>query len=124
MQHGRWFRIFLALAAVSAFGAACALAVESPATRSVPAEPRASAPAHDRVPGEWLVRVAPGVTAERLTELYLPQGIIEARAVTANVFLLRFPPHRAPSEDEIRRIGAASVVHVQPNFRYRTLSPH
>jgi len=121
-----WHRVrqaVLFLTALVAAGAGCTTSGQPFTPRTMSAGAATVQPDGDQVPGEWLIKVAPEVTVNQLTALYQSLGLLEVRPVAENLFLLRFAPERLSSEAEIRRVGAPGVIFVQPNFRYRALTP-
>lgn len=123
MQH-RWRQcILLTFTCVSAAGVGCMVSGKPTSMPTLPTKTESAVSVNDRIPGEWLVKVAPEVTVNQLTALYQSLGLLEVRPVAENLFLLRFAPERPTSEAEIRRVGAPGVIFVQPNFLYRALTP-
>lgn len=102
-------------------GAGCQVPA-GPILNSTPTSGQAQiVPSDNRIPGEWLVTVTPGMTLEDMTVRYRPLGVIEVRRVTEHLYLLKFPSERIPTPAEVRAAGAPHVQSVEPNFRYRAL---
>ena len=118
-MEGRHWRTWV-VPVLASLIVACQHSAASPsASITVVSEPPMVPADDDRVPGEWLVTVRPGVSAADLMTRYRTLGVLTAIPVSAELYLLRFPPDRSPSEAQVRTAGAIEVVAVQPNFRYR-----
>jgi len=116
-----------AISALSAVVAALMLISCNPeAKNEIPMQPtqpvlhRADSPLPDRVPGEYIVTVAPGSDAASVRNVYGTYGIREVVDLGAGNFLMKLT--RDPGLDEIKQKGLESgkVKTAQPNFIYRT----
>jgi hypothetical protein len=76
-----------------------------------------------RVPGEYLVTLAPGADVTAITELYGRFGIIGTQDLGRNLFLVRLTEDPGPAKLEELRSQNAQIKAVQPNFVYRANLP-
>jgi hypothetical protein len=73
-----------------------------------------------RVPGEYLVTLAPGTDVKAIAELYGRFGIKGTRDMGNNLFLVTFTEDPGPAKIEELRSQNAKIKAVQPNFIYRS----
>ncbi len=102
--------------ALCALGAGCcshAAAGASPTNKG-------NAPAvSQRVPGEYLVTLAPGADAKAIQDVYGSLGLKRVQHVGRGVFLVTVGEDPGPQRMEELRAKDARIQAVQPNFKYR-----
>lgn len=101
--------------ALCALGAGCcshAVAGASPAKRNALA-------VSQRVPGEYLVTLAPGADAKAIQDVYGSLGVKRVQHVGRGVFLVTVGEDPGPQRMEELRAKDARIQAVQPNFKYR-----
>ncbi len=101
--------------AVGVLAAACSAHPGGGSARAP--EDAAARPA--RVPGEYLVTLAPGADATAIREVYGRFGITRVQDLGRSVFLVSLADDPGPVRmDELRKADAR-IRAVQPNFTYR-----
>ena len=100
-------------------GLAAGVACSQTPNDSAPA-PKDRSSGQTRVPGEYLVTLAPGADAKAIAELYGRFGIKDTRDMGNNFFLVIFTEDPGPARLEELRGQSAKIKAVQPNFIYRS----
>ncbi|MEO8717221.1 MAG: hypothetical protein ABI423_03265 [Burkholderiales bacterium] len=108
--------------AVALAGAAAISACGNPALGNRETTPAVQAQ-NTRVPGEYLVTVAPRVRAKAIAELYEQFGIKDIRDLGGNIFLLILAEDPGPARMEQLREENAHIRAIQPNFTYGIRRP-
>lgn len=72
-----------------------------------------------RVPGEYLVTLAPGADVEVITHLYGQFGIKGMKDIGHNIFHVTLTEDPGPAKMEYLRAQDNRIKAVQPNFVYR-----
>lgn len=72
-----------------------------------------------RVPGEYLVTLAPGADARAIASLYGTFGIKSMKDLGNNLFLVTLTKDPGPAKMEELRGQNSQVKAIQPNFVYR-----
>lgn len=112
-------RIVLAVVvAFGALGAGCCSLAAPPS----PSSPAATAPSA-RVPGEYLVTLAPGADATVIEAVYGGLGLKSVQGLGGNVYLVTFGADPGPERVAALRAKDARLQAVQPNFVYRSSGP-
>lgn len=73
-----------------------------------------------RVPGEYLVTLAPSAEAKVISGLYGRFGIKAVKNIAPNLYLVTLTEDPGPAAMEKLRAGDARIKAVVPNFVYRT----
>jgi hypothetical protein len=116
LRFGRWRGIALAVVVVElAAQSACSQTSNDPS----PA-PKDASSRQNRVPGEYLVTLAPGADVKTIADVYGRFGIKGTRELGKNLFLVIFAEDPGPAKLEELRGQNAKIKAVQPNFIYRS----
>lgn len=73
-----------------------------------------------RVPGEYLVALAPGVGVEAIANLYGRFGIKSTKDIGQNTFVVTLTEDPGPARMQELRLLDVRIKAVQPSFVYRT----
>ena len=92
----------------------------SPTPNDPAPTPNDSSLRQSRVPGEYLVTLAPGADEKTLTDVYGRLGIKGTRELGNNLFLVIFTEDPGPAKLEELRGQNAKIKAVQPNLIYRS----
>jgi hypothetical protein len=111
--------LILTAAALGAFATGCCN--RSAAAAPAAASPKAITGPSSRVPGEYLVTLAPGAGPAVIEAVFGSLGIARVQGVGGNVYLVAFRDDPGPERLESLRAKDARVQAVQPNFTYRAL---
>lgn len=94
----------------------------SDCAQPTPARPSPQVPPHERqtrVPGEYIVTLAPGIDAAVLHEVYGGFGIKRVQPLAPNVFLLALEKDPGLEKIDALRGRGLMIKAVQPNVGYR-----
>lgn len=115
MRYETWRRVGLVLAVGMAVGSAC-----SQTPNEAAPTPKDFSSSQTRVPGEYLVTLAPGADVKTIADLYGRFGIKGNRDLGNNLYLVTFAEDPGPAKLEELRGQSAKIKAVQPNFIYRS----
>jgi len=76
-----------------------------------------------RVPGEYLVTLAPGADTKVIADLYGRFGIKDIENLGRNIFLVILTEDPGPARMEELRGQDTQIKAIQPNFVYQTNAP-
>ena len=108
-------RALLALCVAGTLGTGCA---QGGAARA-PAAPAAAA-APSRVPGEYLVTLAPGTDPRAILGALAEAGVTSIRSVGADLYVVTVRDDPGPERMKVLRANDPRIRAVQPNFLYRS----
>ena len=103
------------LAILAGAAALCACGNPPVSAQTPPVEGKSQ----QRVPGQYLVTLAPGAEANAINAIYGRFGIKSARSIGNNVYLVALTEDPGPDAMEKLRAGNAHIRAVQPNYVYR-----
>lgn len=114
MHNGTRQRIgFLLVMMAAAAGFACGQTQhDSPASKDLSSR-------RTRVPGEYLVTLAPGADVKAIADLYGRFGIKDTQNIGHNLFVLRLTEDPGLAKMEELREQNTQIKAVQPNLIYR-----
>jgi hypothetical protein len=117
-------RSLLAIAVASgALGTGCCSHVAASPAQPAAVAQRPAPNASQRVPGEYLVTLAPGADAKAIEAVYGGLGLKRVQDLGANLFLVAVGEDPGPERMEALRATDARIQAVQPNFVYRASGP-
>ena len=106
------------MVSLAATGIACSNSSNSP-----PQEPAKIFSQQTRVPGEYLVTLAPGADAKAIDEQYGRFHVKRTQSLGRNIYLVTLGEDPGPNQIQELAARSVQIKTVQPNFTYRANVP-